>query len=857
MRTTSRPTSFLALLFFWLTLALGAPAAAQQPSTSQSAQQQQPPSAAGGDAAQAAPEVTVPALRKRLDQLPETVDDSADVPRLIGETQDIVAQAQRFVGSREGQLADLNARLGELGAAPAAGATEDPNVTRQRAALEKERNALDADIRLARLVAVDAQQRTADLQARRRALFEARILERVESPLGAVFWRRIGAAWPADQARLRALRDDLRAGLASAWRDDGRGVFLASLAGALLLVVLGSWAAEHALIKLAVRVFPVGRLRRSLLAVATVAATTAITALGTEWAWQTLLRQGDWSAVAQGLGDSATRFAAFIGFVVGLGRALLANHRTSWRLPPMSDAIASRLAPLPWVIAGVATLIWTVTQVNTAVEASLAAVVATHALTALALAALSAWMLLRLRSSSVVDAAGGTAVVADAADASNRSGAPDARAAVRTDADAPPTEHEAVAAGRPLWVGIVTGVMTAVLIAICALVALGFVSLASFVASQLTWTGIVAAAAYLLFKFADDLFMALLSSRGPTGQRLQKSFNIAPHTLDQAAVVLSAVSRVTLFFYLVIALLAPLGTTPDELFQRSGTLGASLKVGQFEIVPGALLGAFAVLVGGFVAMRVTKRWLDDSYLPTTTLEPGMRSSLLTLLGYVGGAVVIGSALSALGLGIERIAWVASALSVGIGFGLQAIVQNFISGLILLAERPVKVGDWVVLGNAEGDVRRINVRATEIQLGDRSTLIVPNSEFITKTVRNMTLVNAEGRVLIRLPMPLSTDANQAREVLLGACTDHTGVLATPGPSVTLDGIEGGFLIFQVIAYVASPRLAGGVRSDLLFTMLERLRERDLPLAAYAAAPAPAPVAPSSPSSPLPPPVAAAG
>ncbi|RZL92141.1 MAG: mechanosensitive ion channel, partial [Variovorax sp.] len=488
--------------------------------------------------------------------------------------------------------------------------------------------------------------------------------------------------------------------------------------------------------------------------------------LGTEWVWQTLLRQGDWSAAARDLGDSATRFAAFVGFVVGLGRALLANHRTSWRLPPMSDAIASRLAPLPWVIAGISTLIWAVTQVNTVVEASLAAVVATHALTALALAALSAWMLLRLRSSSVVDAAGGTqAVAAATADASRRSGAPEAKPAARSDADAPPTEIEAVAAGRPLWVGIVTGVMTAVTIAICVLVALGFVSLASFVASQLTWTGIVAAAAYLLFKFADDLFMALLSSRGSTGQRLHRSFNIAPHTLDQAAVVLSAVSRVTLFFYLVIALLAPLGTTPDELFQRSGTLGASLKVGQFELVPGALLGAFAVLVGGFVAMRVAKRWLDDSYLPTTTLEPGMRSSLLTLLGYVGGAVVIGSALSALGLGIERIAWVASALSVGIGFGLQAIVQNFISGLILLAERPVKVGDWVVLGNAEGDVRRINVRATEIQLGDRSTLIVPNSEFITKTVRNMTLVNAEGRVLIRLPMPLTTDAHQAREVLL--------------------------------------------------------------------------------------------
>jgi potassium-dependent mechanosensitive channel len=152
---------------------------------------------------------------------------------------------------------------------------------------------------------------------------------------------------------------------------------------------------------------------------------------------------------------------------------------------------------------------------------------------------------------------------------------------------------------------------------------------------------------------------------------------------------------------------------------------------------------------------------------------------------------------------------------------------------------------VVLGTAEGDVRRINVRATEIQLGDRSTLIVPNSEFITKTVRNMTLANAEGRVLIRLPMPLTTDANRAREVLLAACSAHDGILPTPAASVTLDGIENGFLIFQVIAYVQSPRLAGGVRSDLLFSMLDGLKQADLPLVAYAAPPPPQPTVPGEP------------
>jgi small-conductance mechanosensitive channel len=219
---------------------------------------------------------------------------------------------------------------------------------------------------------------------------------------------------------------------------------------------------------------------------------------------------------------------------------------------------------------------------------------------------------------------------------------------------------------------------------------------------------------------------------------------------------------------------------------------------------------------------------------------------------VGGIVVVAFALSALGIGVNRIAWIASALSVGIGFGLQAIVQNFISGLILLAERPVKVGDWVVLGTTEGDVKRINVRATEIQLGDRSTLIVPNSEFITKTVRNMTLANAEGRVLIRLPMPLTSDAQRVRELMLAACQAHPAVLAAPAPSLTLEGIENGQLIFQAIAYVASPRQAGSVRSDLLFSILDALRQADLPLAAPMLTMAvPPPAAPAPPADAAPP------
>ncbi|WP_443019362.1 mechanosensitive ion channel family protein [Sphingomonas sp. 22R3R2A-7] len=126
-----------------------------------------------------------------------------------------------------------------------------------------------------------------------------------------------------------------------------------------------------------------------------------------------------------------------------------------------------------------------------------------------------------------------------------------------------------------------------------------------------------------------------------------------------------------------------------------------------------------------------------------------------------------------------------ALSVGIGFGLQAITQNFVSGLILLAERPVKIGDWVRIGNQEGDVKRINVRSTEIQVADRSTLIVPNSELITKTIQNMTLAAPIGRIQLQFSVPLESDIDAVRTMLFAAFAEKPEVLDDPEVKVFID------------------------------------------------------------------------
>ncbi|WP_019374119.1 mechanosensitive ion channel family protein, partial [Melaminivora alkalimesophila] len=592
--------------------------------------------------------------------------------------------------------------------------------------------------------------------------------------------------------------------VASATQPARRPAFLGSVLLALALATVAPWALQRLLLRLLPAHLPATRLRRSLLAALAIGANVLLVAAALQAAWAALAAGQPPSELLRALEHASIRAGAYAAFVISLGNALLARRRPSWRLLPLSDAQARRLAPYPWWIALLSAAGALAGDLNALLGVSLSAEVFTHALAALLLSLALAAFLARTRRR----------VVRVAQPAATEPAAP-LEAAVQMEV-------------RPLWLGVVLAAAALAVLAALLGLALGYVALAGMLARQTVWSGVVFATTYLLCLLAEDLSEALLSSQGMVGRHLHTALGLEPRLLDQLAVLASGALRVLLLFYMAIALMAPFGTGPDELFRRGSLQGGSLKIGDFVLAPQSLATAVAVLVAGFMAIRMLKRWLAERYFPNTALEPGMQSSITTLLGYIGGVVVIAIALAGLGISVERIAWVASALSVGIGFGLQAIVQNFISGLILLAERPVRVGDWVVLGDTEGDVRRINVRATEIQQWDRSTVIVPNSEFITKTVRNVTLTGAQGRLMLRLPAPLTTDAQRMRELILAAFQAHEAVLDDPAPVVQLEGIQNGTLTFLAIGWVASPRQVGGVRSDLLFAILEALRREGLQL-----------------------------
>ncbi len=688
------------------------------------------------------------------------------------------------------ELAALQARSAQLGTATP-GVKEDADVASQRTQLAKSSAALEGEVKLARLLTIEAEQLAAQLWTQRRAQFQAQLGERTASILSRTFWSELREDLPRDRERLAALVSDLAeaAQAAPAW------AWALALLAVVAALAASHWVHRRAIDWIAARV-PSGRLRRSLHAMVVMllwsaAAGIAAFALRGVVDWDEHLAPD-----ADGLLDSIAGMLWFAGYLAGLAQALICANRPSWRLLPMPDAVANRLRALPLVLAAASLLSWTAEQLTALLNTSLALTVAVSCIVALALGLTLGIALVRAERLW--------------------------RRLLRDDG----------ALRRPWWLATIGFVSWLVLSGAVICLLTGYVAFGSFAVKQVLWTATLLGSAYVLAALIDDACMAWLAppASAPMVSMTSMLPTLSAATRSQAAVLVSGLLRIALVLLVLMLLLAPFGEGPADLLRRSGQWQTGWSVGQVELRPGALLQGLLVLVGGLIVVRLLRSWLADRYLPTTSLDPGMRSSATTLFGYAGAVIAISIALSAIGIGLERVAWVASALSVGIGFGLQAVVQNFVSGLILLAERPVKVGDWVSLGGVEGDIRRINVRATEIQMGDRSTVIVPNSEFITKIVRNVTMADALGLVQIKLALPIAVDAEQVRTHLLEAYRVHDDVLDTPAPNVLLDGIDGANLLFNATGFVASPRVVAGVRSSLLFDALRRLREANITLAA---------------------------
>ena len=683
----------------------------------------------------------------------------------------------------------IRLRLKELGPKPGEkDPPESADVTREREDRQASLADVDETVRLARALIVQAEQLEKSIADMRRSLFTDRLFETSESILSPTLWLEIARGLPDDAKALSLVTSDAVDRAVSRLTPRGALFVLGALALAMILI-------------LPVRRFGVAFVKRDRLAGHPTTLQKALAAAGLVTVSAALPFFSAYlvnSIVAasellpprlEPVARSLLFGIGFVAFVVGLADALLAPDRSNWRLYSLSDDKAQRLVRVIAVIALIAVTGRFVETILHAIAASLKLSVALQGVFAVLTAVAAARALPLIRSVSAADEAVFGPHVSDGAD----------------------------------FTGVARGVGWTLVASVVTAAVFGYVALASFMADQFIWAAIVIPLVMLCIVLASEGIATAFSATGAVSRAARSSIGLSRQSMEQVGVLASGAARVALLVLGLLLLLAPWGVESRDVLSQLKAAFFGITIGGVTVSLSTIMLAVVFFGVGIFVTRTVQRWLQSEYLPRTKMDGGLRNSITTAVGYIGVLGAGAFAVSYLGLSFDKLTIVAGALSVGIGFGLQSIVSNFVSGLILLAERPVKVGDWVVVGDEQGYVKRINVRATQIETFDRATLIVPNSTLITGTVKNWVHSDRVGRIIVTIPVPRDADSDMVATILRAAAQEHPDVLDDPPPRVLFKRITETALTFDLICFVGEVDMGARVSSELTFAIVRRLRE----------------------------------
>ena len=794
--------SYCLLAALWLAIATLAPAAAQAPqpteTSSPPAHAEAPPHAAPEVASAVRLTGAIEAAEKAMQQLTELEEE---LSRLRIDVESILSDSSATAETLRPQLSAVRSQIERLGPAPARdGPAEAPTIAAERARLTAAASSLDAAIKSTELTWLRARQLIEKITVQRHSLFTRNLMERLPSPLLPRTWRDVMSDSPGVGHRIGYLWEDWLQWAAP------KSLWLALLFAAAFVLYL---VLRHVTGRLTERHTqrseppPPSFFERAKSAawVAPLRAAPAILAAALLYGGLDSLDLlfAPWGRAA----GAAFKAIVVISGLSALIFAVFAPRSPQWRLVALANGPTRRVC---WLLYGI-TVVYAVDAALTEISRAFFVPLALSVMQSFAASTAFAALLIGLLLTPFTPQRAAAPPVADGAD----------------EAPFEPNEPPPVARYYPRWLKLPLWVMA---LTILGFALLGYVALARFIAQQLVMTSIVIAVGCLLYLAIRAITREPPNHAYPVGEILQSRFGLDEPRRNQ----LAKLTEVALTFALIIAVIPFLmlqwGFSGADIRDWFKSFFFGIEIGQFRISLARILLGILLFTALLFTTRLIQRWLRERMLQQPKLDPGIANSIDTVAGYVGIVLAALVSVSYAGFDITNLAIVAGALSLGIGFGLQSIVNNFVSGLILLIERPIKVGDRLVVGDQQGLVRRISVRATEIETFDRASLIVPNSELITGRVLNWTHRDSLGAVNVKIGVGYDSDPEQVIAILKACAEAHPDVLRAPEPSAIFEGFGDSALLFNLRVSLPEINKAPNVQSDLRVAILKALRAANI-------------------------------
>lgn len=350
----------------------------------------------------------------------------------------------------------------------------------------------------------------------------------------------------------------------------------------------------------------------------------------------------------------------------------------------------------------------------------------------------------------------------------------------------------------------------------------GYPGLATFIFNRFIASVLLCGAFVIVRKFISDLLRRSIGFWITT-------FKMRKRLLSKADFLMSLLITPVLVMFLIFTLLTLWGIPGAFMLKGIKKLVFGFQVGGIEISLLAIATGLMVFVISITLVKVFKNRLSNNLLNRINMDEGIKHSLISGFGFIGFIISAILAIVAMGVDLSNLAVIAGALSVGIGFGLQDVIKNLVSGIILLFERPFKVGDWVILAGEEGKIKQINIRSTELETWTKRSVIIPNATLLSSSLVNLTHGNNWQRQSIMVGVSYDSDADLVTKLLLECARNCKKVMKVPAPYVLFKDFGASSLDFELRFYVSDIWNGWGANSELRYEILRRFREEGINIA----------------------------